>query len=87
MAFCLLGGALWFETLPWKLFRVSLIGWQLPVGAAALALAAWPDVGEALGWLKLLNVMGGFLALATLPWPPTSLATPATSADGSGARV
>ncbi len=87
VAFFLMGVALWFDALPWKLFRISLIGWQLPVGAAALALAASPEVGEALGWLKLLNVMGGFLALATLPWPPTSLATPATSADGSGARV
>ena len=81
VAFCLMGVALWFEALPWKLFRISLIGWQLPVGAAALALAGSPMVGDALGWLKLLNVMGGFLALATLPWPPV------TFANGSGARA
>ena len=77
VAFCLLGVALWFDALPWKLFRISLIGWQLPVGAAALALASLPMIGEALGWLKLLNVMGGFLALATLPWPAQATATPA----------
>jgi hypothetical protein len=71
VAFCLMGVALWFEAWPWKLFRLSLIGWQLPVGAAALALAGSP-MGEWLGWLKLLNVMGGFLALATLPWPPAN---------------
>lgn len=87
VAFCLMGVALWFEALPWKLFRMSLIGWQLPVGAAALALAGSPVVGDALGWLKLLNVMGGFLALATLPWPTASLASPATTANGSGARA
>lgn len=84
VAFCLMGVALWFEALPWKLFRISLIGWQLPVGAAALALAAWPVVGEALGWLKLLNVLGGFLALAMLPWPAQTTSTPAS---GSGARA
>lgn len=78
VAFCLMGVALWFDALPWKLFRASLIGWQLPVGAAALALAGTPVLGDALGWLKLLNVMGGFLALATLPWP---------SASGSSARA
>ncbi len=78
VAFCLMGAALWFDALPWKLFRASLIGWQLPVGAAALALAGTPVLGDALGWLKLLNVMGGFLALATLPWP---------SASGSSARA
>lgn len=77
VAFCLLGVALWFEALPWKLFRMSLIGWQLPVGAAALALAGSPLVGDTLGWLKLLNVLGGFLALATLPWPAQATATPA----------
>lgn len=71
VTFCLMGVALWFDAWPWKLFRFSLIGWQLPVGAAALALAGSP-VGEWLGWLKLLNVMGGFLALATLPWPRAS---------------
>ena len=69
VAFCLLGVGLWFEAWPWRLFRLSLVGWQLPVGAAALALASTSGVGEALGWLKLLNVLGGFLALATLPWP------------------
>ncbi len=84
VAFCLLGVALWFEALPWRLFRISLIGWQLPVGAAALALAATPGVGEALGWLKLINVMGGFLALATLPWPAPSIST---SSVDSGARA
>lgn len=78
VAFCLMGVGLWFGAWPWKLFRISLIGWQLPVGAAALALAGSPMVGDALGWLKLLNVMGGFLALAILPWP---------SANGSGARA
>lgn len=81
VAFCLMGVALWFAAWPWRLFRMALIGWQLPVGAAALALAGLPVVGDALGWLKLLNVMGGFLALATLPWPPL------TSADGSGAQA
>lgn len=84
VAFCLLGVALWFEALPWRLFRISLIGWQLPVGAAALALAATPVVGEALGWLKLINVMGGFLALATLPWPASSISR---SSVDSGARA
>lgn len=84
VAFCLMGVALWFRAWPWRLFRISLIGWQLPVGAAALALAGLPVVGEALGWLKLLNVMGGFLALATLPWP---VALPATSAGDSGERA
>lgn len=83
VAFSILGVALWFEALPWKLFRASLIGWQLPVGAAALALAGAPVVGDALGWLKLLNVMGGFLALATLPWPLEVFVTPA---NDSGAR-
>lgn len=84
VAFCLLGVALWFEALPWRLFRISLIGWQLPVGAAALALAATPVVGEALGWLKLINVMGGFLALATLPWPAPLISR---SSVDSGARA
>jgi hypothetical protein len=84
VAFCLMGVALWFEALPWKLFRMSLIGWQLPVGAAALALAGSPMVGDALGWLKLLNVMGGFLALAMLPWPS---APHGSHASDSGARV
>lgn len=84
VAFCLMGVALWFEALPWKLFRMSLIGWQLPVGAAALALAGAPVVGDALGWLKLLNVMGGFLALAMLPWPP---APHGSHANDSGARA
>ena len=37
-----------------------------------LALAGSPVVGDALGWLKLLNVLGGFLALAMLPWPSSS---------------
>ena len=90
VAFCLMGVALWFEAWPWKLFRISLIGWQLPVGAAALALAASPGVGDALGWLKLLNVLGGFLALAMLPWPsasPSMPALPGTSAGGSGAQA
>lgn len=90
VAFCLLGVALWFEAWPWKLLRVSLIGWQLPVGAAALALAGSPMVGDALGWLKLINVMGGFLALATLPWPAAASAMPGmrvTPANGSGAQV
>jgi len=90
VAFCLMGVAVWFEAWPWKLFRISLIGWQLPVGAAALALAASPGVGDALGWLKLLNVLGGFLALATLPWPPASpsmSAMPLTSSGGSGAQA
>jgi hypothetical protein len=77
VAFCLLGVALWFDTWPWRLFRVSLIAWQLPVGAAALALASTSGLGEALGWLKLLNVLGGFLALATLPWPDHSEPSPA----------
>jgi len=86
VAFCLMGVALWFEALPWKLFRMSLIGWQLPVGAAALALAGAPVVGEALGWLKLLNVMGGFLALASLPWPDAQPLS-AKPASGSGARA
>lgn len=71
VAFCLMGVALWFEAWPWRLFRISLIGWQLPVGAAALALAG-SAVGDLLGWLKLFNVLGGFLALAILPWPPAS---------------
>ena len=84
VAFCLMGVALWFEALPWKLFRISLIGWQLPVGAAALALAGSPMVGDTLGWIKLLNVMGGFLALATLPWPAQSTST---SEVDSGARA
>lgn len=84
VAFCLLGVALWFDPLPWRLFRISLIAWQLPVGAAALALAATPGVGEALGWLKLINVMGGFLALATLPWPAPSIST---SSVDSGAQA
>lgn len=86
VAFCLMGVALWFEALPWKLFRMSLIGWQLPVGATALALAGAPVVGEALGWLKLLNVMGGFLALASLPWPDAHPLS-AKPASGSGARA
>ena len=77
VAFCLLGVALWFDTWPWRLFRVSLIAWQLPVGAAALALASTPGLGETLGWLKLLNVLGGFLALATLPWPDRLATSPA----------
>jgi hypothetical protein len=37
VAFCLMGVALWFEAWPWQLFRISLIGWQLPVGAASIA--------------------------------------------------
>lgn len=87
VAFCLMGVALWFEALPWKLFRISLIGWQLPVGAAALALAGSPVVGDALGWLKLLNVLGGFLALATLPWPAAMSPVSGMRANDSGARV
>ena len=85
VAFFLLGVALWFDTWPWRLFRASLIAWQLPVGAAALALASTSGLGEALGWLKLINVLGGFLALATLPWPDRpepSLALTERSANG-----
>lgn len=76
VAFCMLGVALWFDTVAWRALRGALIGLQLPVGAAALAFAGSP-LGEALGWLKLFNVSLGFLALATLPWP---------RAAGSGER-
>jgi hypothetical protein len=71
VAFVLVGVAIGFRSLPWRAFRWVLIGVQLPVGAAALALAGTP-MGEWLGWCKLLNVMGGFLLLAVLPWPRAS---------------
>lgn len=68
IAFAMMGVALWFDSWAWRLFRGALIAVQLPVGVAALVLAG-TAAGEWLGWLKLLDVSLGFLALATLPWP------------------
>lgn len=65
LAFFMVGLSLPNTTAPLRLFRSSLLLIQLPVGACALVMAGLP-MGDLFNWLRLINVLVGFVFLAML---------------------
>jgi hypothetical protein len=81
VAFVMVGVAMPARDAVTRVFRFSLVAWQLPVGALCWAVEA-PAWQPVLVWVRYLSLLGGF---ATVAWITRASARAEGAAIGSGA--